>query len=69
MATTLRGAERRMPWLTMPVEKAERDRWRPIPVAEIEAIQKEMAALKAKIAALEAKMTSRATAKKRRTAP
>ena len=68
MALKLSGAERRMPWLSMPVDKAELDRWRPVPVAEIEALQREMAALRAKIAALEAAKASRkATAKKRRT--
>ena len=71
MATTLSSAERRMPWLMMPVEKAERDRSRPVPVAEIEALHEELAALKARIAELEkaAKAPRKATARKRRPTP
>jgi hypothetical protein len=57
------GAERRArPWLTMPVAADERDRWRTVPVAEIEAMQTEMAALKARIAELEARKPTGANA-------
>ena len=49
-------------WLTMPVARAERRRWRPVPVAEIIALQKELAAARKRIAKLEAQ-AKRAKAK------
>ena len=53
-----RDATRRTPWFSMPVAQAERRRWRPIPVAEIVTVQKEMAARKARIAKLEAEIAA-----------
>ena len=53
MALNLSDAKRRTPWLTMGASAAERGRWRSVPVAEIRALEKQLAAAKARIAELE----------------
>ena len=55
MATTLSSGER-LPWFFMSASEADRDRSRPVPVAEIIEVQKELEAAQKRIAALEQKV-------------
>jgi hypothetical protein len=51
-------------WLSMPASDSDRSRWRSIPVAEIIALHREMAATRARIAELEKAQTMATTSKK-----